>query len=388
MHPFRALTLKNFLSFGPEKQHIELGPITVLIGPNGSGKSNLLEAFGLLQSAPEEFGRRVRRSGGFADFLFQSKDKAALAELSVEIDLPSAPEGAPTVHHLQFAASRGAFLIRSENVRLKGHNYPNYLEVSQGKGASVLEQKLSTSTIQDSEFDYSKSGLSAFRHPANYPVLRKLADLYSGIHFFRDTGFGDGLAARGPERSDLPSAPLASNGANLFHVLHRLKEERGLGSRLLEEIQKIYPGINSFVTPLAGGFLDLNLVEDSGARIGSQRLSDGTLRYICLLALLLDPNPAPLICIDEPELGLHPDLMRSLHQLLMEASTRTQLIVATHSEHLIDCFGETPEVVRVFDRGLDGSIVNSVDKDRLSSWLEDYTLGQVWRIGYLGGNRW
>src|SRR5260370_1406959 len=81
--------------------------------------------------------------------------------------------------------------------------------------------------------------------------------------------------------------------------------------------------------------------------ISQRRLSDGTLRFLSLLTVLCDPDPAPLICLEEPELGLHPDIIRTIGELLVEASTRTQLIVTTHSSELISALGEVPESVVV-----------------------------------------
>jgi predicted ATPase len=117
-------------------------------------------------------------------------------------------------------------------------------------------------------------------------------------------------------------------------------------------------------------------------------LSDGTLRWLALLAVLLDPSPPPLICIEEPELGLHPDLMPTLARLLKEASERTQIVVTTHSEILVDAFTDTPEAVLICEREDGCTTLRRLDGDLLSAWLEAYTLGQLWRKGELGGTRW
>jgi predicted ATPase len=117
-------------------------------------------------------------------------------------------------------------------------------------------------------------------------------------------------------------------------------------------------------------------------------LSDGTLRYLCLLAILCHPEPPPLLCIEEPELGLHPDVLPSLAQLIVEASERTQLIVTTHSDVLVDAMTEQPESVVVCEKHDGRTEMRRLRKEDLTVWLNKYRLGQLWAKGELGGTRW
>jgi predicted ATPase len=112
------------------------------------------------------------------------------------------------------------------------------------------------------------------------------------------------------------------------------------------------------------------------------------LRYLALLAILCDPNPPPLVCIEEPDLGLHPDVLPTLADLLREASERCQLIVTTHSSTLVDAMTSTPEAVIVCEKGEDGSVFRRLDREQLKPWLEKYRLGALWTRGDIGGNRW
>lgn len=122
--------------------------------------------------------------------------------------------------------------------------------------------------------------------------------------------------------------------------------------------------------------------------IPAGRLSDGTLRYLCLLAILCDPTPPPLICIEEPELGLHPDMLPKLADLLREASGRTQLVVTTHSDVLVDAMTESPESVVVIEKHGGETTMNRLKADDLKVWLDKYRLGQLWTRGQIGGTRW
>ena len=122
--------------------------------------------------------------------------------------------------------------------------------------------------------------------------------------------------------------------------------------------------------------------------ISPTRLSDGTVRYLCLLAILCDPEPPPLIGIEEPELGLHPDLLPKVADLLVAASARTQLIVTTHSDILIDALTDWPESVVIVEKHAGQTSMQRLDAEKLRAWLEKYRLGQLWTRGDLGGTRW
>jgi predicted ATPase len=107
-----------------------------------------------------------------------------------------------------------------------------------------------------------------------------------------------------------------------------------------------------------------------------------------LLAIFCDPTPPPLICIEEPELGLHPDILPKLADLLVAASERTQLIVTTHSDILVDAMTDRPEAVVVCEKHDGRTKMKRLDKKDLAVWLEKYRLGELWTRGMLGGNRW
>src|SRR5579863_4211726 len=119
------------------------------------------------------------------------------------------------------------------------------------------------------------------------------------------------------------------------------------------------------------------------------RMSDGTLKFLALLAALFHPQPPPLMCIEEPELGLHPDALQIVADALLEASEKMQLIVTTHSDALIDALTDKPETVLVCERDFDnGTQMKRLSRKELTDWLEHYSLGELWRKGEIGGGRW
>jgi predicted ATPase len=129
-------------------------------------------------------------------------------------------------------------------------------------------------------------------------------------------------------------------------------------------------------------------VEKGGREIPATRLSDGTLRYLCLLSILLHPSPPSLIAIEEPELGLHPDVISHIAKLLVQASVRSQLVVTTHSRMLVDALTDDPSSVVVCSNESGESRFERLDSSALAAWLKKYSLGELWSMGELGGNRW
>ena len=135
------------------------------------------------------------------------------------------------------------------------------------------------------------------------------------------------------------------------------------------------------------GSVRLFIIEN-GISISASRLSDGTLRFIALGAILFNPTPPPLVCIEEPELGLHPDLISSLAEALKAASERMQIIITTHSANLVDCFNDQPEAIIVAEKRDGITHLERLDPEKLAPWLAKYRLGDLWTSGDIGGNRW
>jgi predicted ATPase len=140
-------------------------------------------------------------------------------------------------------------------------------------------------------------------------------------------------------------------------------------------------------TKVSGGTVQFYLHEPGfKAPIPPARLSDGTLRFVALLATLLAPSPPPLVCIEEPELGLHPDAVGLIADILVEASDRMQLVVTTHSDALVSALTGEPDAVIACERPGAATILHRLDPKKLARWLDDYRLGELWRMGELGAN--
>jgi len=193
---------------------------------------------------------------------------------------------------------------------------------------------------------------------------------------------------RRPQSLDQPDDFLLEDGSNLGLVLNKLKNRPATKRLLLEQLKLFYEGIEDVETQIQGGTVQVFIHEHGDRPIPATRLSDGTLTYLCLLSILCHPDPPPLVCFEEPETELHPDIIPSLADLLKEASKRTQIIVTTHSDALVSSLNDVPEAIVVCERRREGTSLRRLEPDKLKEWLKRYSLGELWSMGEIGGNRW
>lgn len=169
--------------------------------------------------------------------------------------------------------------------------------------------------------------------------------------------------------------------------LNRLRQDPVTKANLIERLADAYEGLTDFELNFQGGSVEVYFAEGDLA-LPASRISDGSLRYLGLLALLLDPDPPFLIAIEEPEMGLHPDLVPKMADLLVDGSSRCQLVVTIHSDVLVDALSERPDSVVGCEKHNGHTTMNRLDSVELAHWLETYRLGQLWTSGELGGVRW
>ncbi|MCC7491413.1 MAG: AAA family ATPase [Fimbriimonadaceae bacterium] len=387
--PLRSIRPQGLLSFGPRAAPLELRALNVLIGVNGVGKSNLVDLLGLVCAAPGDLPDPVRTLGGGISEWIWKGDPHGTATVEVVVDNPIGRM--PVCHRLSFRNRDLRFELVDEAIENQqpddGHSDPYFYYRYQG-GDPVLNRLSGVQRgLQRTSVSGQQSVLSQLRDPEEYPVLAHLQDLYRQIAFYREWSFGRRTLLRQPQATDVPSGRLFEDCSNLAMVLSRLLRGPQTKQTLLQELGGLFDGLRDVqVSPLAG-HAEIILTERNYA-IPAVRLSDGTLRYLCLLTILCDPDPPPVICLEEPELGLHPDLLPRLAQLLLAASERSQLIVTTHSDIIVDALTETPEAVVVASRHEDGTVFERLGREGLAGWLDQYRLGGLWLSGELGGTRW
>jgi len=391
----QSIRLRNILSFGPDSEEIELQPLNVLIGPNASGKSNFIDAISLLKAAPVDIQGAIRRGGGIADWLWKRGEvDTPVAEITVKVNVL---DDQAIRHFISFTEIGQRFHMDNERF---------YRFDTKGRPRRVYSRKKeprnNPAHVNSGEPSSNKSGhrrpvsdldprKSILEQPTGMTHRAGIPDLvskYAGICLFRDWRLDAGSPVRSPQSTDLPEDFLLENASNLGMVLNDLQQRAKAGEIVRKHLQKLFDGVEDFTTRIRGGTVLTCLREWGGTLIPANRISAGTLRYLCLLVILCHPEPPPLICLEEPELGLHPDMIGSVAELLIEASKRTQLIVTTHSEILVSALSEMPESILICEQDAGGTSMRRLEPEKLKEWLKEYSLGDLWCKGVIGGSRW
>lgn len=397
----KSIRLSNFLSYGSSPEDTELRSLNVLIGPNVSGKSNLIEALAVLRAAPKDLGEPIREGGGIAEWIWKGSKGALNAEISVVLDNPRGQQDLR--YSLAFAMVGQRMEVVDEYLENKEKTHPWESDVyffyrfEAGRPTLNVRDILSETSdtrlgtlprrLKREDLNPQQSVLSQRKDPDLYPELTYVGNQFTRIKLYREWNLGRYTPPRLPQKADLPQDFLEEDASNLTLVLNALQHKSGTKQVLLDHLKGFDRRIEDFSAKIEGGTVQLFLHEKGlRAPVPATRLSDGTLRYLCLLAILCHPEPPPVVCIEEPELSLHPDALRSIAQLLVQASNRTQLIVTTHSDALVSELSSVPESVVVCERTTTGTELHRLDEGRLEKWLDEYRLGELWRMGELGGN--
>ena len=341
---------------------LPLRKLNVLIGANGAGKSNLIGTFGLLSQLVEgRLQAAVARGGGAAALLHHGPKQTAEMRLALRF-------GKNGYEARLAPAQGGGVFFENEQCWYQGEGCDKPYQVHLGAG-------------------HAESHLprEARAHPGK--IATYVLDILRSwkIYHFHDTS----PAAPVKEKGKLDdNAALRPDAANLAAFLHRLRvEDEGAYKRIVAAIQQVAPFFEDFelrADPLAPDRMQLEWRErGSDSYFNAHALSDGTLRFVCLATLLLQPQPPSLVLIDEPELGLHPFAITQLAAMLQSAATRTQVLVGTQSVTLVNQLD--PADIIVVDR-IDGpSKFRRIEPDEVAAWADDYALGELWEKNVLGG---
>jgi len=380
----------SLLSFGPETPPLKMERLNILVGPNGSGKSNFIEALGLLRSAATRLAAPMRGAGGggVTEWIWKGEPKA-VASIDAVINAEGRP---PLRHHIAFCAQGQHFELIDERIEntdpYRGQSDVYfYYRFQNGRPVLSIRDSEQKRQLQRQDIVLDESILSQRRDPDQYPEMARLAGFYEKSRLFREWSFGRTSVFRAPQAADLRSDILEENFSNLGLFLNHLRSVPKVKNTIISQLRNLYEGLDDFDVRIKGGTVEVFLTEGDFV-IPASRLSDGTLRFLCLLAILCDPDPPPLICIEEPELGLHPDMIPRLADLLVSASDRTQLVVTTHSDILVDAMTESPQCVVVFEKHDRCTQATRLNEEELAEWLKEYRLGQLWTRGQIGGTRW
>ena len=403
MRFIQSLKLAGLLSFPPDMEPFELESLNVLIGPNGSGKSNFIEAFELLRAAPTDLAAVFAKGGGVREWIWKGAAlglRAPCLDLTMhQVERQASAWSADAVslrYRLRFGEVGDRFHIFEESIAPPAAaggdgEPPFYLFHSHDKSGSPdidVRDGLSGDDRRRLLRDIASDRpiLAQLRDPFHHPEITWMGRTFSQIQTLREWSFGRNAEARRPQPAHLPEDRLLPDMGNLAAIVNQV-ENWGKWQEFNDLMKRFFPRFERLSPWLFGGTVQLRFHETGfDTPIPAARMSDGTLRFIIMLAVLLSPEPPPLLCIDEPELGLHPDAVALMAEVLAEASERMQLVVATHSDALVSALSDRPSAIIACERPGDGTILRRLDPERLSDLLEDYTLGHLWRQGELGAN--
>lgn len=363
MSAINTLSIAGFRSIR-KLENLHLTNLNILIGANGAGKSNFVAYFRMLSELVE--GRLqvwVSKQGGADRVLSYGVKETTALTTSIRFGNNGYDiELEPTVD--------GGFTFTSEMLYFNG---PYYGLTRPDLGSGHSESKLKHAT----ERGFSKK-VAGFCYNA-----------VSGwkVYHFHDTSDTAGVKRQCAVHDN---EYLRMDASNLAAFLLRLQTEAPtVYNQIRKTVRLAVPFFGDFVlkpTTLATEEQQVRLLwkqDDSDYALWPSQLSDGSLRFICLVTVLLQPNPPTTIIIDEPELGLHPYAITLLGALIRSASTRTQVIVSTQSVGLLNEF-DVDDLI-VVDREEGGSVFKRLNEADFASWLEDYTIGELWQKNILGG---
>jgi predicted ATPase len=350
----RSVVVEGFTSI--RSAVLALNDVNVLVGANGAGKSNFIRALGVLGRIIDgELGLYVGLSGGASALLNVDPGEPRRIRLQVESDAGG--------YSAELIPAAGDTLIFSgEGFLRHGRDAP--ADLGRGHRESWLAEP---GTLWATEADALVETLRGCR-----------------VFHFHDTSRDAPVKQQGYAADN---RSLHSDAGNLAAVLLRLRDgDRGRYRRIVRTVKQVAPFFRDFVLEpeLAPDRVRLRwLQEGSDTVLPADALSDGTLRFICLAALLAQPELPGLIVLDEPELGLHPFAIVQLAGMLRAASQESQVLLATQSVTLMNQF-ELGDLV-IVERRDGASVFERPDPGRLSEWLEEYSLGELWEKNLLGG---
>ncbi len=360
MRTLEKFSIKNFKSI--RNQVLELDKLNVFIGGNGSGKSNFIEAFRFLREIISgNLAGYTGLKGGADTLLYFGRKRSPEMEFFLEFG-----DGATS---------------NSYGVTLRGTDQDGLLIWQE---IAYYHDKLK----YEKPYDYSvssatpESKLSSVNHICARQILRDLDSFR--IYHFHDTS--DTAAVKGTADVE-DNHFLRPQGENLAAFLYWMQKKRpDHFANIRDAVRQVAPFFEDFrmePSRLNESKIRLEWKEKgSDAYFNASSFSDGTLRFLCLATLLLQPELPALVLLDEPELGLHPAAITLLSELLSSAATRTQVIVATQSVTLINQFDQ--DVVWTVDRQDNQSVFRHLKSADMKSWLDGYALGELWEKNVLG----
>jgi predicted ATPase len=362
MSKLSKLTIKGYKSI-QSLENFELSNLNILLGANGAGKSNFISVFKLLANVyVQNLQLYIQENGGVDTFLHYGRKKTKKISMAFYF----ADNG---YEFSLIPTKENRFVFEKEELCYTGG--VGYDGAIWRPSSTIINSAHSEATLKDSSHKYVK-------------YIKPAIESWRVYHF-HDTSDTALVKQIHPANDNLR---LKTDAANLAAFLMRLKQKFPKNyEQIVNTIQLVAPFFSDFVHRDDEESVQLEWLEAGNldTPFKAHVLSDGTLRFICLATLLLQPFQLmnDTILIDEPELGLHPYALSVLADLIKRAAEEKQLIISTQSVELINHFSANDIIVA--DRVNDASTFKRLDQEHLKDWLEDYTLGDLWKQNIIGG---
>jgi len=357
-----SLTIRGFKSIR-ELKDFELKQINIFVGANGSGKSNLISFFLMLQSFIEEtLSDFVRDSGGISDLLHNGRKATKQMEFETRFGLRG--------YRFKLKPGPGEGFALTDEARYYSHGSTGWWELGSSEDNFSMLAREARKASPDSQY--------------SQPVYKAISSWK--IYHFHDTS--STAPMRHAEIVE-DNMALRSDASNIGPFLLRLRNEKtSYYNEILNACRLVAPFLDDFFLEpqQLGPKRKVSLTwktKGSDYPMQPYHLSDGSIRFICLATALLQPDPPSTIIIDEPELGLHPEAIRILGELIGDAAKRTQIIAATQSPLLLDQF--SIEDIVVVNRKEGQSVFERLKRSDFDEWLKDYSVGELWSKNVIQG---
>lgn len=405
----KSIKLDNFFSFGPSPSIVLNKQTNILLGINGSGKSNFLKAIRFLYESIAGNGLEkifLKDWSGFGSIANFSETQDDAIKIAYEFDKDTLNTATRNIYHFLDNPTYEITIYKSGTTSYyleeylfckprKGEKNPfTLLQMKNGKG-SISTKENGKVGIQhyprigsDRLFNEQELVLRQISDPDRFlPLyaLKKAIESISVFDYFDTT-------LKSPIRTPVnygTDSKLLPSGENLVQILHRIKNNHTLQYEKIEELlHNVNPNFKDINFDVIGSRFIIALREKNLAKtVGVEHISDGTLRFLLLLSILYNPDRGCLICLDEPEIGLHPDMINMIAESIKQASRDSQIIIATHSPLLLNSFDL--EDCLIFEKNLNNeSIVTRKSETDFPDWNDDFLVGQLWLSGKIGAKRW
>lgn len=357
------ICISNYKSIRDAK--IDLKMLNILIGPNGAGKSNLISFFDLTKHLLEQrLGKYLLEHGGIDSFLYRGRKVSHDLTALIDFENKNAFE-----FKLKPAQGPKGYIEYTKN-------YINTEDVQDKSYKNSWITNCFDSNVEESQVFANKG--------KNVEFLRDYLKCFTVYHF-HDTSKSSPM--RQLSRIG-DNEYLRNDGSNLASYLYRLKNTEAKRFNLIEatirSIAPYFKGFKLVPNKIMEGYIGLEWEErDTDMYLDASNFSDGTLRFIALTTLLLQPDAPKTIIIDEPELGLHPAAIIKLGALIKRAAHYSQIIIATQSIELINNFSIDDLII--VGRDDNQSTFQRLNTEDFSEWKDAYTLGELWEKNILGG---